>query len=125
MDDAVLIVCIFGGFVRLGFSRPAARAPVVSIGDVKPYLAGHAELAAMQRALEPGRMSVVETDWRAIVLNGSIQGLRERMTKAWDGAVRNPNLPVKLDQMLGDLDIAGVHVRVSPILAESFPLFCR
>lgn len=77
-------------------------------------------LTEMRRVLKPGgRIAVVETDWRGVVLNSSDQALTERMMAAWDDAVSSPNLPVRLGPMMREHGFGAIRVEAIPVLNTS------
>ena len=78
-------------------------------------------LAEMYRVLKPGgRIAVLETDWRGVVLNSSDEALSRRMLASWDDAVPSPNLPVRLGSLLRDQGFAAIRVDAIPILNTSY-----
>lgn len=77
-------------------------------------------VAELSRVLKPGgRLAVVETDWRGVVLNSANSALTERIFGAFDHAVPNPNLPSKLIPILKANGFAAVNVEAIPIINTS------
>jgi arsenite methyltransferase len=78
-------------------------------------------LAEMHRVLKRGgRIAVIETDWRGVVLNSSDDALSRRMLAAWDDAVPSPNLPVQLGLLLRSEGFTAIRVVAIPILNTSY-----
>ncbi|MDJ0956558.1 MAG: methyltransferase domain-containing protein [Arenicellales bacterium] len=78
-------------------------------------------LVEMHRVLNPGgRVVIIETDWRGLVLNSSFPELTEKMIASWDAAVSSPQLPPVLEQMLKRVGFSGVSVMAVPVLANSY-----
>lgn len=78
-------------------------------------------LAEMSRILKPGgRVALIETDWRGVVLNSSDEKLSRRMFAAWDTAVPSPNLPVQLVALMRTQKFRAIRVEAIPILNTSY-----
>lgn len=77
-------------------------------------------LSEMYRVLKPGgRLAIVETDWRGVVLNSFDDALTRRMLAAWDAAVSSPNLPARLGPLLRAQGFSAVRVEAFPIVNTS------
>ncbi len=77
-------------------------------------------LKEMYRVLKPrGRIAVLETDWRGVVLNNQDEELTRRIITAWDSTVESPNLPVKLGALLREANFSAVKTEAIPILNTS------
>lgn len=77
-------------------------------------------LQEMHRVLKAGgRVAIVETDWRGIVLNSFDDVLTRRMVAAWDAAVSSPNLPVRLGPMMLEQGFSAVQAAAFPIVNAS------
>ena len=80
-----------------------------------------AALSEFRRVLKPGgRLAIIETDWRGVVLNAADDALTRRMFAAWDAAQVTPNLPVRLKSILEDTGFSDVEIEGIPIINTSF-----
>ena len=78
-------------------------------------------LREMHRILKPdGRIAIIETDWRGVVLNAMDDSLTKRMFAAWDDAAASPNLPVRLKPELEASGFKDIGVEGIPILNTAF-----
>ena len=78
-------------------------------------------LAEMRRILKPaGRIVIVETDWRGVVLNNADDSLTNKIFSAWDSAVSSPNLPVHLIPLLKKHGFSQIQVEAVPILNTEY-----
>ena len=78
-------------------------------------------LAEMRRILKPGgRLVIVETDWRGVVLNSADNSLTQKIFSAWDEAVPSPNLPVHLKPLLQKQGFSNIQAEPIPILNTEF-----
>ncbi|MFQ5974681.1 MAG: methyltransferase domain-containing protein, partial [Alphaproteobacteria bacterium] len=78
-------------------------------------------VAEMHRVLKPGgRIAVIETDWRGVVLSASDQDLSRRILAAWDDAVPSPHLPVRMGPLMRKQGFAAIQVEAVPILSTSY-----
>jgi len=78
-------------------------------------------LKEIHRALKPGgRIVIMETDWRGMVLNNGDQALTDTMAAAWDRKVPSPNLPARLGPMLRQQGFTAVAVEAFPLVSTSY-----
>ena len=97
-----------------GFDAAACVQVLLYVPDVP------AALAEPHRVLKPGgRVAILETDWRSVVLNSSDQDLTRRIFAAWDDAVASPNLPLRLGPLLRQQSFSGLRVEAIAILDTS------
>ena len=67
-----------------------------------------------------GRIIIVETDWRGVVLNSDYDSITRKIFSAWDATVPSPNLPVRLGSLLLDNGFSNVNVEPIPILNTEY-----
>jgi arsenite methyltransferase len=78
-------------------------------------------IGELHRVLKPrGRVAILETDWRGVVMNSPDHLLTRRILDAWDETVSSPNLPGKLTPMLNNAGFSAIHVQVIPVLNSSY-----
>ena len=94
----------------------------VSCTQVLLYVKNVAQvLAEMWRILKPeGRIVIVETDWRGVVLNNADDSLTNKIFSAWDSSVSSPNLPVHLKPLLQKQGFLKIKVEPIPILNTEY-----
>lgn len=81
-----------------------------------------AVLKEIHRVLKPGtgRIGVIETDWRGVVLNTSHDKFSEAVFGAWRAAVPSPNLPPALPNLLREHSFGIVKSEAIPVLNTNF-----
>lgn len=106
-----------GDAARLEF--PDASFDAVACTQVLLYVPETAKaLAEMHRVLKPGgRVAIVETDWRGLVLGSSFPETTEKMIQGWDAAAASPQLPAALGPLLRRAGFSAVAASAIPILA--------
>ena len=78
-------------------------------------------LLEIKRILKPtGRIIIVETDWRGVVMNSDYDSITRKIFSAWDATVPSPNLPVRLGSLLLDNGFRNVNVEPIPILNTEY-----
>ena len=78
-------------------------------------------ISEIKRILKPGgRVIIVETDWRGVVLNSMDDNLTRKIFSAWDSAVPSPNLPSHLGPLLKKNGFSKVEVDAVPILNTEY-----
>ncbi|MDC0229341.1 methyltransferase domain-containing protein [Deltaproteobacteria bacterium] len=78
-------------------------------------------ISEIKRVLKPaGRIIVVETDWRGVVLNSDYDSITRKIFSAWDKTVQSPNLPVRLAPLLLSNGFCKIDVDPIPILNTEY-----
>ena len=78
-------------------------------------------LAEIKRILKPGgRLVIVETDWRGVVLSCADDTLTSKIFAAWDSTVPSPNLPIYLKPLLQKHGFSKIKVDTIPILNTEY-----
>ena len=78
-------------------------------------------ISEIKRVLKPtGRIIIVETDWRGVVLNSDYDSITRKIFSAWDAAVPSPNLPVRLAQLLVENGFCNIDGEAIPILNTEY-----
>ena len=102
-------------FPEESFDAACCTQVLLYVNDVAQVLSG------IRRVLKPaGRIIIVETDWRGVVLNSDYDSITRKIFSAWDAAVPSPNLPVRLGQLLVDNGFCNVDVEPIPILNTEY-----
>ena len=103
-------------FPEESFDAVSCTQVLLYVNDVAQVLSG------IRRVLKPaGRIIIVETDWRGVVLNSDYNSITRKIFSAWDAAVPSPNLPVRLGPLLVDNGFCNVDVEPIPILNTEYP----
>ena len=78
-------------------------------------------ISELHRVLKPrGRVAILETDWRGVVINSPDHKLTRRVLDTWDETVSSPNLPTRLIPMLNSAGFSGIRAQAIPILNTSY-----
>ena len=102
-------------FPEESFDAACCTQVLLYVNDVAQVLSG------IRRVLKPaGRIIIVETDWRGVVLNSDYDSITRKIFSAWDAAVPSPNLPVRLGPLLVDNGFYNVDVEPIPILNTEY-----
>ena len=102
-------------FPEESFDAVSCTQVLLYVNDVAQVLSG------IRRVLKPaGRIIIVETDWRGVVLNSDYNSITRKIFSAWDAAVPSPNLPVRLGPLLVDNGFYNVDVEPIPILNTEY-----
>ena len=102
-------------FPEKSFDAACCTQVLLYVNDVAQVLSG------IRRVLKPaGRIIIVETDWRGVVLNSDYDSITRKIFSAWDAAVPSPNLPVRLGPLLVDNGFCNVDVEPIPILNTEY-----
>ena len=102
-------------FPKESFDAACCTQVLLYVNDVAQVLSG------IRRVLKPaGRIIIVETDWRGVVLNSDYDSITRKIFSAWDAAVPSPNLPVRLGPLLVDNGFCNVDLEPIPILNTEY-----
>jgi len=102
-------------FPEESFDAVSCTQVLLYVNDVAQVLSG------IRRVLKPaGRIIIVETDWRGVVLNSDYNSITRKIFSAWDASVPSPNLPVRLGPLLVDNGFCNVDVEPIPILNTEY-----
>ncbi|MDP6521376.1 MAG: methyltransferase domain-containing protein [SAR324 cluster bacterium] len=102
-------------FPEESFDAVSCTQVLLYVNDVAQVLSG------IRRVLKPaGRIIIVETDWRGVVLNSDYNSITRKIFSAWDAAVPSPNLPVRLGPLLVHNGFCNVDVGPIPILNTEY-----
>jgi arsenite methyltransferase len=117
--DLTQVELVQGNVEQLGYesNRFDAASCIQTLLYVKQV---ETALQELHRVLKPhGRIAILETDWRGLVLNNQDESMTRKIADAWDSAVESPNLPTKLGSMLRRLNFSAIKVEAIPIINNS------
>ena len=74
-------------------------------------------LAEFYRVLKPsGRIAIIETDWRSVLLNTNNEALKDRLFADWEASIPSPHLPGRLRGLLLEAGFSAVKIEAIPII---------
>ena len=105
-----------------GLEIPPGSYDAVTCTQVLLYVADvENALDQMIRVLRPGgRLAVLETDWRGVVMNSGYPELTDAVFRAWDDAVPSPNLPTRLNRLMREAGLEDIRVTAIPLLNTDY-----
>jgi len=78
-------------------------------------------ISELHRVLKPrGRVAILETDWRGVVINSPDHKVTRQVLDAWDETVSSPNLPTRMIPMLNKAGFTAIRAQAIPILNASY-----
>ena len=102
-------------FADNSFDAASCIQTLLYVNDVETAL------SELHRVLKPGgRVAILETDWRGVVLNSPDDVMTRKILDAWGAAVSSPNLPVKLTPLLKNQNFRAIKTTAIPILNTSY-----
>ena len=102
-------------FPEESFDAACCTQVLLYVNDVAQVISG------IKRVLKPaGRIIIVETDWRGVVMNSDDDSITRKIFSAWDAAVPSPNLPVRLAPLLVENGFCNINVEPIPILNTEY-----
>ena len=102
-------------FQEESFDAACCTQVLLYLNDIDQVLSG------IKRILKPtGRIIIVETDWRGIVINSDYNSITRKIFSAWDATVPSPNLPVRLGPLLVNNGFRNIDVEPIPILNTEY-----
>jgi len=102
-------------FTEKFFDAVCCTQVLLYVNDVEKVLSG------IKRILKPaGRIIIVETDWRGVVINSGYDSITRKIFSSWDATVPSPNLPVRLGSLLLGNGFCKVNVEPIPILNTEY-----
>ena len=102
-------------FKEESFDAACCTQVLLYVNDVAQVLSG------IKRILRPtGRIIIVETDWRGVVINSDYDSITRKIFSAWDATVPSPNLPTLLSPLLVNTGFCNIDVEPIPILNTEY-----
>ena len=102
-------------FPEESFDAACCTQVLLYVNDVSQVISG------IRRILKPaGRIIIVETDWRGVVMNSDYDSITRKIFSAWDATVPSPNLPSRLGSILVDNGFCNLDVEPIPILNTEY-----
>ena len=102
-------------FTEESFDAACCTQVLLYVNDVDEVLSG------IKRILKPaGRIIIVETDWRGVVINSDYDSFTRKIFSSWDATVPSPNLPVSLGSLLVNNGFCNIDVEPIPILNTEY-----
>ncbi len=97
------------------FDAACCTQVLLYVNDIAKVIKG------IKRILKPtGRIIIVETDWRGVVINSDYDSITRKIFSAWDATVPSPNLPVRLSSILLNHGFCGIDIKPIPILNTEY-----
>ncbi len=77
----------------------------------------------MHRVLKPGgRVAIVETDWRNVLLECDDQPFMRQLFAEWESSIPSPHLPGQLEALLVAAKFSAIQVEAIPLINTSYLL---
>jgi len=102
-------------FADAAFDAASCVQTLLYVDDVETAI------SELHRVLKPrGRVAILETDWRGVVINSPDHQLTRQILDTWDETVSSPNLPSRLIPMLNKTGFSAIRVQAIPVLNASY-----